>query len=108
MAGNGPAPTERRRRQNKDVYSDVQVKVPAANSKLRGPTLLQATGGLSPLWDDDVRLLVTKWWDTWRRSPLAETFLETDWSRLAMLAPLVASYFARPHYTKLAEIRQNE
>jgi hypothetical protein len=49
-----------------------------------------------------------KWWATWRRSPLAEAFLETDWERLAMLAPLVASYYARPHYTKLAEIRQNE
>lgn len=108
MAGNGPPPAARRRRQNKDVYADVQVKIKPTGSRLRGPTLQQATGGTSQNYDEAVRELVAKWWDTWRRSPLVETWLDTDWSRLAMLAPLVASYFARPHYTKLAEIRQNE
>lgn len=108
MAGNGPAPAANKRRRNADTYSDVQTRVAPTSSKLRGPTLLQATCGLLADYDEPVRLLLEKWWTTWRRSPLAEAFLATDWERLAMLAPLVASYYARPHYTKLAEIRQNE
>lgn len=104
----GPAPAEKKRRRNADTYADVQTRVAPSTSKVRGPTLLQATGGISDLYDEVTGRLVTKWWETWRRSPLTEAFLATDWQRLAMLAPLVASYYARPHYTKLAEIRQNE
>lgn len=104
----GPAPSEKRRRRNADTYADVQTRIPPTSNRLRGPTLLQATGGASKSYPDEVRQLVEKWWETWRRSPVTEAFLDTDWQRLAMLAPLVASYFARPHYTKLAEIRQNE
>lgn len=109
MAGNGPAPSPNRRRRNADTYADVQTKVQAApSSDLRGPGLAEATCNASLDWDPQIRALVSRWWDTWRRSPLAVAFLNTDWSRLAMLAPLVASYYARPHYTKLAEIRQSE
>lgn len=106
MAGNGPAPNPQRRRRNADTYADVQTKVSATSSRLHGPTLVEATTGLSEKWP--ARTLVETWWTTWRRSPLADAFLETDWQRLAMLAPLVADYFERPHHMKLAEIRQNE
>lgn len=107
MAGNGPPPNPKRRRANRDTYADVQTRVVVGKPKLRGPTFNQVT---APWLDEepDLKKLVERWWNTWRRSPLAEAFLETDWERLAMLVPLVASYYARPHYTKLAEIRQNE
>jgi len=104
----GPAPKPNRRRRNADTYADVRTVVPAEVDSLHGPTLEDATGGLLADVDPVLAKLVENWWTTWRKSPLAEAFLDTDWSRLAMLAPLVASYFARPHYTKLAEIRQNE
>lgn len=104
----GPAPAEKRRRRNADVYSDVSVHIGRTSRMLHGPTLAKATCDMSLRWDPDIKGLVNVWWETWRRSPLAETFLDTDWQRLAMLAPMVASYYMRPHYTKLAEIRQNE
>jgi len=104
----GPPPAEKRRRRNADTYSDVAVHVPRTSRMLRGPTLAKATFDQSLKWEPEVKSLTNAWWETWRRSPLAETFLDTDWQRLAMLAPMVASYYARPHYTKLAEIRQNE
>jgi hypothetical protein len=107
-AMSGPAPSEKRRRRNADVYADVQTRVAPTSSRLRGPTLKQALGPMLEMYPDEVRALVGHWWDTWRRSPLAEAFLDTDWQRLVMLAPLVASYYARPHFSKLAEIRQNE
>jgi hypothetical protein len=103
----GPAPAPKRRRRNADVYADVQTRVPAKSGKVCGP-MFRAVAPSIALFDDDVQDLVTTWWETWRRSPLAATFLNTDWQRLAMLAPLVASYYAYPHYTKLSEIRQNE
>lgn len=107
MAGNGPAPQPNRRRRNADTYADVQTRVTVGKTKLRGPTFASVAGDRLDE-EPELKQLVEKWWNTWRRSPLAAAWLETDWERLAMLLPLVASYYARPHYTKLAEIRQNE
>lgn len=106
MAGNGPAPKENKRRRNADTYADVQTRVAASSTKLRGPTLKQALGDLAVF--GEAEKFVQSWWDTWRRSPLAEAFLDSDWQRLAMIAPLVAQYMARPHHMTMAEIRQNE
>src|ERR1700759_2587866 len=96
MAGNGPAPNPNRRRRNADTYSGNQTPV-VDDGALVGPAL---TG----VWSDHVR----SWYDTWRRSPQAKAFVDTDWMRLRMLAPLVDSYLQSPHHMKLAEIRQNE
>lgn len=104
----GPAPSPQRRRRNADTFSDVQVTVSAEVVHQHGPDFDDAMGGLIELFDPAVCDLVHQWWDTWRSAPMAEAFLATDWERLRMLAPLVASYYVRPHYTKLAEIRQNE
>jgi hypothetical protein len=96
MAGNGPPPKERRRRQNADTYADVQVTV-SPDDTLRGPELRGR-------W----RTGTTQWYETWRRSPQAAAFVDTDWMRLRMLAALVDDYFGQPHHLKLAEIRLNE
>ncbi len=105
MPGNGPPPAEQRRRRNADTYADVRTTVAAGSSTLRGQPLEVVLPGHA---FGDADELVRRWWDTWRRSPLTEAWLDTDWSRLAMVAPLVASYYLRPHHQKLAEIRQNE
>lgn len=97
MAGNGPPPAEHRRRRNADTYADVAVKVKAGDATVRGPRL---TGRY---------LAATReWYETWRRAPQAAAFVDTDWRRLLMLAPLVDAYFRRPHHLTLGEIRQNE
>lgn len=109
MAGNGPPPKANRRRTNADTYADVQTKVSVTADKLYGPSLLEAVGDVVICnWDEAALSLVEDWWDNWRRAPMAEAFLNTDWQRLTMLALLVADYFTHPHHMKLAEIRQNE
>lgn len=110
MPGRGPAPNPQRRRRNADTYADVhttvQATAPAEPTSAR--TLSAATCGLSDSWGSPIRELLEQWWATWAASPLTKAWLDTDWQRLAMLAPLVASYYMSPHYTKLAEIRQSE
>jgi hypothetical protein len=96
MAGTGPAPKEARRRRNADTYSDVAATV-HDDGELVGPAL-------EGTWNPMVRV----WWDTWRRSPQAKTFLATDWMRLRLVAPLLEKYLANPHHLVMAEIRQNE
>ena len=96
MAGNGPAPAEKRRRTNRDTYADVQAQI-VDEPVLRGPALV---GAFSP----ETR----EWYDCWRYSPQAAVFLMTDWQRLKLLARLVDRYFERPNQLALAEIRQNE
>lgn len=104
----GPAPKTQRRRRNADTYADVQTRVPAKASRLHGPTFRSAIGDALELYSDAVIDQVQIWWQSWREAPQAQAFLGTDWQRLTMLAPMVASYIAQPHHMKLAEIRQNE
>ena len=92
----GPPPKENKRRRNADTYA-AETRTMKDDGELRGHSL---TGDFS----DAARA----WYDIWRRSPQASTFLMTDWMRLRMLVPLVESYMAVPHHMKLAEIRQNE
>lgn len=92
----GPPPKEQRRRRNADTYADVQVSVPDDGERCGEP--------LGGVWPQPV----LDWWDTWRRSPQAKAFVNTDWQRLRMVAPLVAAYWECPETKTLAEIRANE
>lgn len=103
----GPPPKENRRRRNADTYADVRTRV-KAETTTRAPSLAEVTCGLMDEFPPHAVALTERWWDTWCRSPLTEAWLETDWSRLAMIAPMVAQYYTHPHHLKLAEIRQNE
>lgn len=91
----GPAPSENKRRRNADTFGGPQTVVD--DGERAGKPL----GGVWPQ-------VVLDWWDTWRRSPQAKTFVGTDWQRLLMLAPLVAQFFECPDKGVMAEIRQNE
>lgn len=96
MAGNGPPPSENKRRRNADTYADVKSTV-VNDGQLRGPAL-------EGHWLAETRA----WYDNWRRSPQAATFVSTDWFRLGMVARLVELYIHKPHHMTMAEIRQNE
>lgn len=48
------------------------------------------------------------WYEDWRRSPMAQLFLATDWRRLALLAPMVEKHLASPSAAAMSEIRMNE
>ncbi|OKI22215.1 hypothetical protein [Streptomyces sp. CB03911] len=97
MSGNGPPPNPNHRRANKDAVAGTVL--PADGYSGPAPDL---PGG----HDYDTRTL--SWYDTWKRSPQAATFLATDWQRLHMLAQLVEQYWQEPKKELLSEIRLNE
>ncbi|MEU7384024.1 hypothetical protein AB0A91_29365 [Streptomyces sp. NPDC042207] len=99
MAGTGPLPKDpsQRRRRNADTVAGT-VLPPDGPA---GPTP-DLPGG----HDYDTRTL--SWYETWRTSPQAATFLATDWQRLHMLAELVELYWQEPKKETLSEIRLNE
>lgn len=78
MAGRGPAPkpADQRRRRNVDAVPTTKVE---ADDELRGPELPEEFAWCS-------RTL--QWWDLWRRSPQAQTFIDTDWDFLLDTAML--------------------
>lgn len=88
------APKEQSRSRNKRPHDQ---KTLSADGTVRGPGLI---GDFDPI--------VTKWHETWRTSPQAALFEDTDWMRLQMLAPIVQAYYRRPGAAALSEIRMNE
>jgi len=93
------APKENRRRRNAPVHTEISL---TRDDEIRGPSLDELTGRSD--WSEEVR----RWYETWRRSPQAQVFEVTDWSRLGLLAPMVELYFRRPSAAALGEIRMSE
>lgn len=103
MAGRGPAPKDpaTRRRRNKPATPAVEV-VP--DDELRGPELpdvLCDEAGLRVEWHPRTR----QWWETWRRSPQAATFIETDWDFLVDTALMHHTMWAKGRWEFAAELR---
>ncbi|MEU4386780.1 hypothetical protein [Promicromonospora sp. NPDC023805] len=86
MAGRGPAPTgksEGTRRRN----APTVLTVVKADDVLRGEELPELPG------DDEWPDATLEWWDTWRRSPQAQNFTDTDWSFLLDTALLHMAFW---------------
>ena len=99
MAGTGPVPKDPSQRRRRNADATTSTVLPASGPEGVTPEL---PGG----HDYDSRTLA--WYETWRSSPQAATFLPTDWQRLHMLAELVQQYWEEPRKELLAEIRLNE
>src|SRR3989442_985743 len=84
MPGRGPAPKDpaQRRRRNVDPVPSTEV---AADGSVRGPDLPVGFDWPAPTRD---------WWETWRRSPQASAFTDTDWGFLVDTALLHAELWA--------------
>jgi hypothetical protein len=84
MAGRGPAPKpdgERRRRNKPPTPPTVVV----GDGEVRGPELPAGYDWPAP---------TRGWWETWRSSPQATTFTDTDWGFLLDTALLHAELWA--------------
>ena len=101
MAGRGPAPKPADQRRHR-----IKDKIPTSNlvddGQALGPELTELTGR------QDWLPAVKKWYATWRTSPQAKQFIDTDWMRLGMVAYLYEQYLIEPKSTLLSEIRLNE
>lgn len=102
MAGRGPLPKQHHQRERDTRRRQADAVTVTRDGVLRGPTIEEAT--LRDDWSPEVRA----WWDTWRRAPQAALFEDTDWRRLAIMAPILASYYRKPTAAALVEIRLNE
>ncbi|MGI5404112.1 hypothetical protein ACQEVG_32620 [Streptomyces sp. CA-135486] len=103
MAGRGPAPKDPTKRRRRNVGEPETVIT--ADDELRGPELpagvLGEDDGVAVDWHPMTRL----WWDTWRASAQAQTFLPTDWSFLIDTALMHHTMWAKGRWEYASEIR---
>lgn len=71
------------------------------DGELRGPPLPEGVLPDGEDWHPRTR----QWWDTWRRSPQAQTFIDTDWDFLLDTALLHAIMWSRGKWEFASEVR---
>lgn len=71
------------------------------DGELRGPPLAEGILPDGEGWHPRTR----QWWDTWRRSPQAQTFLETDWDFLLDTALLHHVLWTKGRWEFASEVR---
>jgi hypothetical protein len=79
MPGRGPAPKPVRSRPNDTARREAEFTKVAADGALRGPDLPEGIA-----WHERT----VAWFATWRRSPMAATFIDADWDFLIDTAML--------------------
>ena len=102
MGARGPLPSGARSRPNDQRRDEARIVEVAADDTVRGPELPEdfedAEGRGWPA-------STVRWWETWRRSPQAVTFIETDWESLREAAVLHAAFW-RGDIRVAGELRQ--
>ena len=78
MAGRGPAPKAERSRPNDTARRKAEFTKVADDGQVRGPELPDFA------WHERT----VAWYETWRRSPMAATFIDADWDFLIDTAML--------------------
>ena len=78
MPGRGPAPKKERTRPNDTARRSAEFTALPDDGELRGPDLP----------DGDWHPRTLDWWQTWRKSPMAATLIDADWSFLLDTAML--------------------
>jgi hypothetical protein len=100
MAGRGPAPKDpaKRRRRNADP---VPTTIVDPDDGLRGPSLPEDALPDGEAWHP--RTLA--WWETWRRSAQATTFIATDWDFLIDTALMHHTMWSKGRWEFASELR---
>ena len=99
MPGRGPMPKKERTRPNDTARRQAEFKKLAADGKRRGPELPEFPDG--EFWHPRT----VAWFDTWRLSPMAVAFIDTDWDFLIDTAMLHTRLW-RGDMKQAAEVRQ--
>ncbi|MGW1828813.1 phage terminase small subunit [Streptomyces tubercidicus] len=104
MAGRGPAPKDPSKRRRRNADEPETVITP--DDELRGPELPAGVLGVDKKgvpyeWHP----MTVAWWDTWRTSPQAQTFTDTDWAFLLDTALMHTSMWSKGQWTLAAEVR---
>ena len=96
MAGNGPIPKNHRQRHRDTKRRDRDVRSVVPDGVLRGPELPD-DHGYAPR--------TVAYYETWRHSPQAQVFEDTDWLALQLILPLFDANLRKPSAAAVTEIR---
>jgi hypothetical protein len=123
MPGKGPLPQGQRQRARDEKAGGPWETLPAEGYEGEFPKLPRYWQQEVTVWERDPdtreKFAVTKlrrrqylpqtrnWYETFARSPMATKFTETDWVRLADIAPMKDSFY-RGNHALASEIRQQE
>lgn len=105
MAGRGPAPKDPARRRRTNGAAEPPTTI-TPDDELRGPELPHGVLGEDKdgvPYDWHPRTVA--WWQTWRESPQAQTFVPTDWDFLLDTALMHHSMWGKGQWTLAAEVR---
>lgn len=95
MAGRGPAPKDPSKVRHR-IPPKVPTTVVTSDDEVRGPDLPA---------DMEWHPRTVAWWETWRRSPQAQTMIDTDWSFLLDTAFMHSAMWSKGAWTLAAEVR---
>ncbi len=103
MAGRGPAPKDPSKRRRRNAAEPETTITP--DDELRGPELpagvLGEEDGEPVQWHPMTQL----WWDSWRGSAQAQTFVQTDWLFLIDTALMHHTMWAKGRWEFASEVR---
>jgi hypothetical protein len=99
MAGRGPAPSKDRSQRVRPGKGVPETTTVASDEQLRGPAL--PDDAIPEPWHPRTQA----WWDTWRRSPQAQTFTETDWDFLLDTALMHHTMWLKGRWEFASELR---
>lgn len=103
MAGRGPAPKDPSKRRRRNAAVPETVLHP--DDELRGPELPEGVlgdeDGVPVEWHPMTQL----WWDGWRKSPMAQTFGDTDWLFLIDTALMHHKMWSAGRWDFASEVR---
>ncbi|MGW6855788.1 phage terminase small subunit [Streptomyces xanthophaeus] len=105
MAGRGPAPKDPSKRRRRNASEPETVITP--DDEMRGPELPAGVLGE----DEDTGLMIEwhpmtqLWWDSWRTSAQAQTFVATDWLFLIDTALMHHTMWAKGRWEFASEVR---
>ncbi|MDX2575885.1 hypothetical protein PV332_10375 [Streptomyces scabiei] len=105
MAGRGPAPKDPSKRRRRNAMEPETVVV--NDGELRGPELPEGALGVDEDTGDVVAWhpMTQLWWAAWRKSPMAQTFGETDWLFLIDTALMHHTMWAKGRWEFASEVR---
>lgn len=96
MAGRGPAPKGYSSRDRDQARRNPQTAL-FKDGEVRGPEL-----PADAPWHDQT----IAWYETWRRSEIAQLWTDTDWDFLVDTAVLHTQFWMRANFNVGAELRQ--
>lgn len=95
------APKATRSRARDAKARDAEMQPVEDDGALRGPELPEGVLPDQESWHPRT----VQWWETWRRSPQAQTFIETDWDFLLDTALLHHVMWTKGKWEFASEVR---